>query len=511
MISISILLLIIIPLVVAFLIPLLDLYNKLLRRYLVIIGGVIEISISIYIIISYFSDLKAGKFFLTYYLGGWGPPFGINLVMDSVSLIFSSLISFALFFIIIYSIGFIGHHEGKYYVLFFLILGAMQGAILTGDMFNLYVFIELLTVTSAPLVAFKRNKHATEAAIKYMFYGVIGGLFFFVGVILLYFNIGSLNMAQLAQHFAEIENNMQLTIISIFLIGLLIKIGIFPFHFWLPKAHSACPSSLSALLSGVLLKVYLYIFIRLFWIVIGFEFLLEFNIASFLVYLALVSSLFGHVFALQASDIKRMLAFSSIGHIGMILAVFLLNTETGFYGGLLHIISHLLMKTGLFLSTGYLLQYTKSNHIDDFAGVGHQNKGIFVGFILLTLSMIGMPPFIGFFSKWYIIMAFLKIQHHFGAIVVVLGSLSAVFYYLRFIAKGYEKIKLSASDLKNEIYNRPILSVFYREKLVTTVIYIFVGMIILTGFSFRLFELPLQEGIKELINPQNYINLILGG
>lgn len=504
--SLNILLLILIPLASAFLIPLVDLINIKLRKVLVIMAGISEFVISVIIILMNFNKIKQGTFFLAYYLGGWSPPFGINLTLDSLGLFFSTLVSFSLLLIIIYSIGFIGHHEGKYYVLLFLVLGAMQGTIITGDIFNLYVFIELLTVTSAPLVAFKRNQNSTEAAIKYMFYGIMGGLFFFIGVILIYFNLGTLNMAHIAAHFMEINNKMQLLIIAFFLLSSLIKLGIFPFHFWLPKAHSACPSSISALLSGVLLKVYLYIFIRIFWIVFDFTLLEEIGLASFIVYLGLFSSLLGHIFALQADDIKRMLAFSTIGHIGMIVGVFALNTELGFYGGLLHVIAHLLMKSTLFTGTGYLLQFTPGHIIKDLNGVGYKNNKIFISFIIATLGMIGIPPLIGFISKWYILLAFLEQNNHSGAILVILGSLTAIIYYLRYVSHGYERTEVGKPKK-----DRHVLAEFYREKVVTSIVYIFTFFIITAGIFFKFFDIPIKAATEVILNSGKYIELVLGG
>jgi multicomponent Na+:H+ antiporter subunit D len=501
----AILYLILLPFVIAFLIPLIDLIDLKYRKIMVGTGGVLEFLLSLSILIENLGELKEGSFSLSCYLGSWAPPFGITLAMDALGFFFSFLISLALLLIIIYSIGFIGHHEGKYYVLLFLVLGSMQGAIVTGDIFNLYVFIELITVSSAPLIAFKRDQEGTEAAIKYMFYNIIGGLCFFLGVILIYFNLGTLNMVDIAQHFSEIALRMRMIIISFFLLSILIKLGVFPFHFWLAKAHSACPSPISALLSGVLLKVYLYIFIRLFWVVFDFSVLQESGLASMIIYLGLFSSLVGHIFALQADDIKRMLAFSTIGHIGMILAVFALNTAAGFLGGLLHIVSHLLMKSALFTGTGYLLQFTPGHDIKELRGVGYKNRGIYNSFITAALGMIGLPPLIGFISKWYILLAFMEANDYFGLIFVLLGSFLAIVYYLRYISNGY-----SRTEVGKQKKDRHVLAFFYRERLVTSIIYTWTGLVVLAGVMFKFLEMPIMAAIEILINPDLYLGLFPG-
>lgn len=507
----NIFLLIIIPLATAFMIPLIDIINLKIRRVLVFISASSVFLYILRLLVNNFELIRENSFFLQYNLGGWLPPFGINLVMDNLSLFFSLLISLGLFLIIIYSIGFIGHHEGKYYVLLFLVFASAQGVILTGDLFNLYVFIELLTVASAPLVGFKRNRKGTEAAIKYLFYGIIGGVFFLIGAILIYFNLGTLNMAQIAAGFADINYNMQITIITIFLISLLIKLGIFPFHYWLPKAHSSCPSSVSALLSGIMMKIYLYVFLRVFFIVIGYAQLQIIGMDRFIIYLALISSFLGHIFALQADDIKRMLAFSTIGHISMITAAVALNTQAGLYGGLLHVISHLLMKSGLFTGAGYLLQYTKSHQINDFNGVGYSNKSVFITFITNALGMIGIPPLIGFISKWYILLAFLKSGNHTGVILVIFGSLTAVLYYLRYISHGLDKSEDTDGKMISDLLTESILTVFHREEVVKSVIYIFTAGVLVTGIFFKVFDLPINAAVEELLHREYYIELILGG
>ncbi len=502
---IEILLLIIIPVTGAFLIPLVDLINKKLRRIVLLLSVNLEFFLTIYIIINNYNKLKSNNLFLTYYLGGWGPPLGINLAMDGLGLLFSSIISFALLVIVIYSIGFIGHHESKYYVILLLFFGAMQGVVLTADIFNLYVFIELITITSTSLVAFKRNQNSIEAAIKYMIYGIIGGLIFLVGVILIYFNCGTLNMAEISLCFTKIDLEIQLIIVVFFMVSILIKLAIFPFHFWLPKAHSACPSSISALLSGLLLKVYVYIFIRVFWIVFDYSLLQQAGLANLLIYLALFSCLLGHIFALQADDIKRMLAFSTVGHVSMIISVLALNTKAGFYGGLMHIINHFLMKSTLFLGTGYLLQFTSSHKIKDLRGIGYKNKHLFITFIIAALGMMGIPPVNGFISKWYILLAFLEVKNYIGVIVVIVGSLTAVIYYFRFIFRAYKKV-----ELKEPREESHIIGCFYREKTVIVTIYIFAGLVVFTGLFFKIFDLPLNVISNNLLNTDFYLKLLTG-
>src|SRR5690554_4793777 len=495
--ELSVLLLILIPLITAILIPLIDIIYYKIRRFLVISGALAELLLGLYILLGNYQELISGELVYEYHLGGWSPVVGITLVMDNLSLIFTLLFTVSMFLIIIYSIGFIGHDEGKYYVLLFLIMAAIQGTVLTGDIFNMYVFVELITITSAALVAFKRNREGTEASLKYMIYGVIGGLFFLLAVFLTYYNLGSLNMSYIAANFNSVNLMMKALITIFFLTAIFLKMGVFPFHFWLPKAHSSCPGPVSAFLSGVLLKVFLYIFLRFFWQVYGYGIFIDSGLNNFIIYLALFSSTIGHLLALREDDIKRMLAFSSIGHIGMIAAVFALNTLPGLFSGLLHIISHLLMKSTLFLIVGYLLQFTESHHIADFNGVAYRNHKVFIAFIISAMGMIGIPPLPGFFSKYYIIQAFIEAGRSWAGVLIVLLSIISLFYYLRYIFRAYDLLDYEKG--RKPVKPNLVFSEFYRERIVTAVVYVFTGLEIISGVFNWVFNLPLVKAIQVLL------------
>ncbi|TDO85259.1 multisubunit sodium/proton antiporter MrpD subunit [Halanaerobium saccharolyticum] len=507
--NIELVLLIVLPAVIAVIMAFSSSFKQRTRNILAVTGAGIELCLVFSLFLLNFEAVKSSEFFLQFTTGYSNTPFVINFAMDNLSLLFSLIVTAAVFLIVIFSTQYIRDKESRYFALFFLVLASIQGSILTADLFTLYLFIEAITVFTTPLISFKKTEKTTRAALQYFFYGITGGVFFFISIILIYFNLGTLKMAAVADSFALISTPMQLTIIIFFLLALLIKLGIFPIHFWLPRAHSACPAPISALLSGVLLKVYLYIFMRLFWTMIAFDFLVELHLSAFVLDLALVSSLIGHVFALQADELKKMLAYSSIGHIGMILAVLMLNTEAAFYGGLLHIIAHMMMKSGLFLSSGYLLRTTLSHHIDDLKGIGHKNRLVFIAFIIICLGTIGMPPLIGFVSKWFVLLAFLEARHYFGAFVVGAGSIIALIYYLRYISQAYETVKTENKTLREELVS---LKVFFKStNIMKNVIYLFTLLIIIFGLSYQFFEMPINTAIFELLNPQKYIELVLGG
>jgi len=483
-------LLILIPLVTAFLLPIIELVNTKIRKAFILLSASGELLLGIIIFISNYNLIKTSELYIEYNLGAWSSFLGIALVLDNLSLFFSILLVISMFLIIVYSIGFIGHQEGKYYVLLFLLLAAMQGAVLTNDIFNLYVFIELITITSTALISFNRNRESAEASFKYLLYGVIGGLFFFIGIFLLYYTTGSLNMGLIFSEYQDINQNIQIAVMILFLTSIFIKVGLFPFHYWLPKAHSTSTGPVSALLSGILLKVFICIFLRLFWQVFSYELLVDMGLAELIIYIGLFSSIIGHLLAFREDDIKRMLAFSTLGHIGMIVAVLALNTASGLLGGLMHTISHLLMKSTLFLTVGYLLQYTEgSHHLADFNGIAYKNKGIFVSFILAALGMVGIPPLPGFFSKWYIVDAFIQSGYNWAALLILLLGLISLFYYLRYIIRGYNQVE--AERIVKPVKETSVLSVFYRERVVTLAVYVFTTLMLTAGLFFWWYKKPL--------------------
>jgi len=509
--NVELLLLILMPAAAA---PSVLIINKFGKKYVNIFAALIagfEFLLTAELLRSNFSAVENGEFFLQYSIDIIGEPFIINFSMDNLSLFFSLLISAALFLIVIYSTRYIKYNLQRYYSLFFLVAASIQGSVLTADLFTLYLFIEGITVFTTPLISFKKTEETTRAALQYLYYGIIGGVFFFISIILIYFNLGTLKIAEAALLFEEMGQGMQITIIFFFVLSLIIKLGIFPIHFWLPRAHSACPAPISALLSGVLLKVYLYIFMRIFWTLIPFEIFAGFNIDTIMMYLALLSSLLGHIFALQSDNFKKMLAYSSIGHIGMVLAVMMLNTEAALYGAMLHIAAHLMMKSGLFLSSGYLLRSAGSHNIDELEGAGHKNRISFAAFIIICLGTIGMPPLLGFVSKWYILLAFLEESSFAAAFITAAGSLIALFYYLRYISTAYNEV---SKDMKTRSWSEDfseLLHIFRGDNLMNTIIYLYTFLIIFFGLSFRYFDMPVDTAVIELLNPQKYIDLVLGG
>ncbi|MCK5833645.1 hypothetical protein KAH81_08250 [bacterium] len=371
-------------------------------------------------------------------LGGFAPPFSIVLVVGPVGILFSLLISLAGFLVSLYALSYIkeGPQE-KYHMLFLLLLTGATGVVLTGDIFNLFVFFEILCISSYALVAYLGNKAGIEASIKYLIQGSIGSSLLLIGIGLLYGYFGTLNMADIASQVNTVDTN-HLFIPLIFMVtGLGIEAAIFPLNAWLPDAHSSAPSSISAILSGIAIEVGLYAVLRVLFTI--------FDISSFMVFmlfLGVLTLLIGEMSALGQKNIKRMLAYSSIGQIGLILFAFSLSTQLGVSGGFFQLITHTLSKALLFLAVGLMIYRTGSMEISSFGGIGKKMPLTALLFTIGTFSLVGLPPFVGFASKFMIIHAALaqgELLYTLLIGAVLFGTIIEGSYFFRIIQVMYFK------------------------------------------------------------------------
>ncbi|HDP16340.1 MAG TPA: NADH/ubiquinone/plastoquinone (complex I), partial [Candidatus Omnitrophica bacterium] len=311
---------------------------------------------------SVFLLIDAGR--ITYSIGKWKPPFGINLVLDGFSVLMLVIVNVAAFLAVIYSIGYMNKYTAKtkYYTVFLLMLAGINGVVLSGDIFNLYVFLEVASIASYVLVAFGTEQEEFEASFKYAILGIVGSSCIIIGITLAYSLTGTLNMA----HFSQIlsggtKGDAVLFITALFLAGFFIKAAVMPFHAWLPDAHPAAPAPVSAMLSGVLIKgIGIYAMMRIFFNVIG----ITGAVSGVFMILGAISMVIGIGLALLQWDLKRMLAYSTISQVGYIMLGFgiagVVLSKNGnpavasmaALGALFHIVNHAVYKSLLFLNSG---------------------------------------------------------------------------------------------------------------------------------------------------------------
>ncbi len=344
-----------------------------------------------------------------YHMGAWPTPIGIDLRLDPLASLLLIAVNLVGLTAGIYSVDYMRRYTDKprYYALFLLLVAGMNGAVLTGDLFNLYVFMEVAAVASYALVAFGCGHQELEASFKYAVLGTFASVFILIGVALVYGVTGTLNMAHIASRVSVTGMTMPLSLaVALFLCGFGLKAALVPFHAWLPDAHPAAPAPVSAMLSGVLIKaIGIYVVARLIFNVFG----ADENLLQVLRWLGAVSMIVGGLVATGQSDIKRLFAYSSINQVGYIALGLGLGTPLGVVGALYHLINHSLFKSLLFLNAGTVEYATGSRNLERLGGLRQRIPVTGTTSLLASISIAGVPPLNGFWSKLIIILACVEV------------------------------------------------------------------------------------------------------
>lgn len=343
---------------------------------------------------------------LVHQIGGWPAPFSISIVVDQFSVILVVLASVIGFLAIMFSKSYIKEKKTEYYALICLVLAGLLGILQTGDIFNMFVFFEVMNVSCYALVAFYKNRTSLEASIKYLLMGAFATSLMLFGISLLYGSFGTLNLADIAVKASGYSGYLLPVALGLLFTGFAIKAGLVPFHTWLPDAHPAAPSPISAILSGLVVKGGLYAILR-----IGFTvFSAPQVMLNSLVVIGILSMVTGGVLALMQSDLKRLLAYSTISQMGYIALAFGVGTQIGISGGIFHLINHAVTKSLLFLCAGAVIHYTKTSNMHKIAGSLKTNPILTYTFLIGVLSLGGIPFLNGFASKWLIYIATLQVN-----------------------------------------------------------------------------------------------------
>ncbi len=366
--------------------------------------------LSLFFLASLIKPVMLGGETIAYWMGGrsiaGGYAIGIALEVDALSLFFALLISTAVFVSSIYSIRYMVHDDcvPQYYVLYCLLGGGVLGLVLSGDIFNMFVMVEILTFAAVALTAFRTKVYgALEAAFKYLVVGCMGSTAILTGVIMLYAKYHTLNLAQLASLIPGSMDNATKLAFAFLYIGFSTKAFIVPFHPLAADAHGAAPASISVLISGVLTKSGIYGIMRLTYFLFQ---TMDLGATQFmLVFIGSVSMFVCVTMALAQHDFKRLLAYHSISQIGYVLAAVGLSTSLGVSAGLYHAMNHTLFKGLLFLAAGAVLHETGTTDLGKLGGLSKKMPHTTVLFLIGAFSISGVPPFNGFASKWMIYQA----------------------------------------------------------------------------------------------------------
>jgi multicomponent Na+:H+ antiporter subunit D len=381
---------------------------------------------------------------ISYPMGSWPPPWGIEYRVDPASTYVLVLVSLVAAVILPYARASVAaevprHQHYLFYAMFALCLGGLLGMAITGDAFNLFVFLEISSLSSYVLIAFGRDRRALLAAFQYLVMGTIGATCFVIGVGLLYLMTGTLNLADMAQRLGEVEETRPvLAALAFVTVGLSLKIALFPLHFWLPNAYAHSPSVVAAFLAGTATKVSVYALLRFLVPVFGARLdLTALPLLDFVVVLSIAASVIASISALFQEDLKKMLAYSSVAQIGYITLGIGLTNQDGLIAAVMHLFNHGITKAALFMLVGGILLRVGGTTLAAVAGLGRRMPFTTFGFVLAGLSLIGVPASAGFVTKWYLIMAALERAEWWLAGLVVFTSLVSAVYVWRFVEAAY--------------------------------------------------------------------------
>ena len=395
---------------------------------------------------------------ISYHIGGWAPPLGIEYRIDALNALVLMLISGIGVVVLPYAYSSIKfeipkHQHTLFYALYMLCLTGLLGMVATGDAFNVFVFLEISSLSTYVLVALGANKNprALTAAYDYLVMGTIGATFFVIGLGMLYMATGTLNMADLATRIADQGANRTVQAAFTFIVvGMSLKAAMYPLHHWLPNAYTFAPSAVTTFLAATATKAAIYVLLRFMFSVFnpGFHFE-DWTLYLIFIPFALLAMFAASFVAVFQTNLKRMLAFSSIAQIGyMLLGIAMLNV-TGLSATIVHLVNHGISKAALFMGVGALVMYSGSAFFDNLNGLGRKMPLTGATMVAGGLSLIGVPGTAGFISKWVLVQAAFENGWWLIAVAIMLSSLLAVIYVWRMFEVLYLKEPVEGCTAKD--------------------------------------------------------------
>jgi multicomponent Na+:H+ antiporter subunit D len=397
---------------------------------------------------------------ISYELGGWAPPWGIEYRIDAVNalvaLIVAAIAAITLPYALLSAEKEIPQQQiPLFYSAFLLCLTGLLGITQTGDLFNVFVFLEISSLSSYALISLGRNRQALTSAYQYLIMGTIGATFFLIGVGLIYSQTGTLNMQDLAKLLPELTQLKTVhTGFAFIMIGIALKLAMFPLHLWLPNAYTYAPSVVTVFLAATATKVAIYIMLRVLFTIFPNDFLLATPTYDLFILSGIAAIIIASVYAIYQSDVKKLLAYSSVAQIGYIALGIGFASSKGVTAALIHVFNHALMKAALFMAVGAIIYRIGSCNMKNINGLGKQMPWTFAAIVIAGLSLIGIPGTAGFISKWYLVTAALEQQAWISVAVILFGSLLAVIYIGKLIEALYFK---PIDDANQSVKEAPLM------------------------------------------------------
>lgn len=490
--------LVIVPLAAAFLIII---FGKIARPAGSIIASVASAcSLAISIILSV-SITKYGV--LIHKVGGWMPPAGIPMIVDGYSVLILLISSFITMMVTLYSVSYVKIYTDtwKYFTLLMLMMAGVNGVIVSGDIFNMFVYLEIASLATYALVAFGNEAEALEASFKYAVMSSVASALMLIGIAFIYSYTSTLNMAYIGKFISENPAAKVMSFVSVlFLAGLGLKAAMAPFHAWLPDAYTKAPAPIPAISSGVLIKVLgVYALTRLFFNVFG----MTKPVFYILILFAVLSMLGGSILAFGQSNIRRLLGYSSISQIGYIVLGFAVGTPLAVMGSILHIFNHSAAKSLLFMGAGSIEKAMGTQDIKKISGMISRMPVTGYTSLIGALSICGIPPLGGFWSKLIIIFACIQAGHFGLAFIAAFVSILTLAYYFRAYAPmlfGSDESSPGALEKNRTQFLMDI------PMIILAVVSMASALLLVPGFM----NILVRLATSTVMNGMAYVNVVLG-
>ncbi|MEL6677626.1 MAG: Na+/H+ antiporter subunit D [Pseudomonadota bacterium] len=437
-------------------------------------------------------------------MGGWPAPFGITLVADRLSAIMVVITAITGFAVAIYALGDIdeGMERLGYHALFHVLLAGVTGAFLTGDLFNLYVWFEVMLIASFGLLVLGGDKAQMDGGIKYVTLNLVSTILFLSGIGLLYGMTGTLNLADLSLAVEEVENQGLLTVIAVmFMIAFGVKAAVFPLFFWLPAAYHTPSFAVSAVFAGLLTKVGVYALLRMFTLVfdhdIGFTHTILLWVAGF----TMVTGVLG---AAAQSDFRKVLSFHIVSQIGYMVLGLALYTPLAMVGAVFYLVHHIVVKANLFLISGIAHRLTGKTELYQIGGLYKSAPLLAVLFIIPAFSLAGFPPLSGFWAKYVIVKAALEVEGWVIAGVALAVGLLTIYSMTKIWAEAFWKAHPDGFDPEPSRMDAGD----YRAMMIA--VGFLAALTVIIGFYPQPFMTLAEDAAAQLLDPSGYVTAVLG-
>ncbi|HET8753998.1 MAG TPA: proton-conducting transporter membrane subunit [Salinimicrobium sp.] len=470
------------------------------QKAISITGSIINLGVSIWL----FSYVWENGF-LIMKAGAWEAPFGIIFVADTFSVTMVLLTAITGLAVSVFSAATVIPARLKfgYFPIFHFLLLGMNGAFLTGDIFNLYVWFEIIIITSFVLLTIGGEKAQLEGAVKYFTLNLLASVIFLTAIAVLYGLTGSLNMADLASKVAAVENrNLVQVTALLFLVGFGIKSAVFPLYFWLPASYHTPPSAVSSIFGGLLTKVGIYAFLRVFTLIFEMNPLLQ----NVFIVIAVLTMFSGGIGAMVQNNIRKIISYLIICHIGYMIAGLGMMTQIAIAGAVFYLIHDILIKTNLFLVTGLIYKIKGTHSMKRLGGFYSDYPFLSLLFVIPLLSLVGIPPLSGFWPKLSLIGAGFDTGNYW----VVGGILFASFLTLIVVIRFWAEVFWKNGEILPKRANFPYfhkLKLYKRTKIVLPIVFLSLVTLYL-GFGAENIQLLSSRISQELLNPEAYINAV---